>query len=90
VAYLNEIEVRRDAGAAAARAHAGGEALRDTVAGLRAENQLLRERLASVAQHAETQHHQLQHARVRRLPYCDEKVANRDIRVWHLVIENGY
>jgi hypothetical protein len=22
--------------------------------------------------------------------YCDEKVANRDIRVWHLVIENGY
>jgi hypothetical protein len=22
--------------------------------------------------------------------YCDEKVANRDIRVWHFVIENGY
>jgi hypothetical protein len=22
--------------------------------------------------------------------YCDEKVANREIRVWHLVIENGY
>jgi hypothetical protein len=22
--------------------------------------------------------------------YSDEKVANRDIRVWHLVIENGY
>jgi hypothetical protein len=25
-----------------------------------------------------------------RLPYSDEKCANRDIRVWHLVIENGY
>jgi hypothetical protein len=24
------------------------------------------------------------------LYYSDEKVANRDIRVWHLVIENGY
>jgi hypothetical protein len=22
--------------------------------------------------------------------YGDEKAANRDIRVWHLVIENGY
>ena len=22
--------------------------------------------------------------------YSDAKVANRDIRVWHLVIENGY
>jgi hypothetical protein len=22
--------------------------------------------------------------------YCDQKVANRDIRVWHFVIENGY
>jgi hypothetical protein len=22
--------------------------------------------------------------------YSDEKGANRDIRVWHLVIENGY
>jgi hypothetical protein len=22
--------------------------------------------------------------------YCDEKVANREIRVWHFVIENGY
>ena len=22
--------------------------------------------------------------------YSDEKVANRDIRVWHFVIENGY
>ena len=22
--------------------------------------------------------------------YCDEKVANGDIRIWHLVIENGY
>ena len=22
--------------------------------------------------------------------YGDEKVANRDIRVWHFVIENGY
>jgi hypothetical protein len=22
--------------------------------------------------------------------YSDEKVANRDIRIWHLVIENGY
>jgi hypothetical protein len=21
---------------------------------------------------------------------CDEKVANRDTKVWHLVIENGY
>jgi hypothetical protein len=21
---------------------------------------------------------------------CDEKVANREIRVWHLVIESGY
>jgi hypothetical protein len=25
-----------------------------------------------------------------RLGYGDEKVANRDIRVWHFVIENGY
>jgi hypothetical protein len=25
-----------------------------------------------------------------RPPYSDAKVANRDIRVWHLVIENGY
>jgi hypothetical protein len=25
-----------------------------------------------------------------RAPYCDEKVANREIRVWHFVIENGY
>ena len=24
------------------------------------------------------------------LLYCDEKVANRDVRVWHFVIENGY
>jgi hypothetical protein len=24
------------------------------------------------------------------LVYGDEKVANRDIRVWHFVIENGY
>jgi hypothetical protein len=24
------------------------------------------------------------------LPYGDEKVANREIRVWHFVIENGY
>ena len=23
-------------------------------------------------------------------PYCDEKNANREIRVGHLVIENGY
>ena len=23
-------------------------------------------------------------------PYCDAKVANHEIRVWHLVIENGY
>jgi hypothetical protein len=22
--------------------------------------------------------------------YCDEKVANREIRVWHFVMENGY
>jgi hypothetical protein len=22
--------------------------------------------------------------------YSDEKVANRDTKVWHLVIENGY
>jgi hypothetical protein len=22
--------------------------------------------------------------------YCDAKVANRDIRVWHFVTENGY
>jgi hypothetical protein len=22
--------------------------------------------------------------------YCDQKVANREIRVWHFVIENGY
>jgi hypothetical protein len=22
--------------------------------------------------------------------YCDQKVANREIRVWHIVIENGY
>jgi hypothetical protein len=22
--------------------------------------------------------------------YSDEKVANREIRVWHFVIENGY
>jgi hypothetical protein len=22
--------------------------------------------------------------------YSDEKVANRDIRVWHFVIESGY
>jgi RNA recognition motif-containing protein len=29
--------------------------------------------------------------RVRTLtPYCDEEVANRDVRVWHFVIENGY
>jgi hypothetical protein len=27
----------------------------------------------------------------RRAPaYSDEKVANREIRVWHFVIENGY
>jgi hypothetical protein len=25
-----------------------------------------------------------------RPPYCDEKVANRDIRIWHYVTENGY
>jgi hypothetical protein len=24
------------------------------------------------------------------LRYSDEKVANREIRVWHFVIENGY
>jgi hypothetical protein len=24
------------------------------------------------------------------LPYCDQRVANREIRVWHFVIENGY
>jgi hypothetical protein len=24
------------------------------------------------------------------LPYSDEKVANRDTKVWHFVIENGY
>jgi hypothetical protein len=23
-------------------------------------------------------------------PYSGEKVANREIRVWHFVIENGY
>jgi hypothetical protein len=23
-------------------------------------------------------------------PFCDEKVANRDTKVWHLMIENGY
>jgi hypothetical protein len=23
-------------------------------------------------------------------PYRDEKVANREIRIWHLVVENGY
>jgi hypothetical protein len=22
--------------------------------------------------------------------YCDQKVANREIRVWHFVIKNGY
>jgi hypothetical protein len=22
--------------------------------------------------------------------YCDEKVANREIRIWHFVIANGY
>ena len=22
--------------------------------------------------------------------YCDQKVANREIRVWHFVVENGY
>jgi hypothetical protein len=22
--------------------------------------------------------------------YCDRKVANREIKVWHFVIENGY
>jgi hypothetical protein len=32
---------------------------------------------------------QLQSA-VRSPPYCDEKVANREIRVWHFVIEKGY
>jgi hypothetical protein len=26
----------------------------------------------------------------RRLAYCDQKAANREIRVWHFVIENGY
>jgi hypothetical protein len=25
-----------------------------------------------------------------RTGYSDEKVANRDVRVWHFVIENGY
>jgi hypothetical protein len=26
-----------------------------------------------------------------RLPvYCDQKVANRETKVWHCVIENGY
>jgi hypothetical protein len=25
-----------------------------------------------------------------RAGYCDEKVANRDIRVWYFVIKNGY
>jgi hypothetical protein len=25
-----------------------------------------------------------------RVGYCHEKVANREIRVWHFVIENGY
>jgi hypothetical protein len=24
------------------------------------------------------------------LRYCDQKVANREIRVWHFVIEKGY
>jgi hypothetical protein len=33
---------------------------------------------------------QRQRARALHLPYGDEKVANRDIRIWHLVIENGY
>ena len=29
--------------------------------------------------------------RAQALASCsDEKVANRDIRIWHLVIENGY
>ena len=28
--------------------------------------------------------------RGRWVAYSDEKVANRDIRVWHFVIENGY
>jgi hypothetical protein len=23
-------------------------------------------------------------------PYSDEKVANREIRIWHFVIEHGY
>jgi hypothetical protein len=27
---------------------------------------------------------------VHRLRYSDEKVANREIRVWHFVLENGY
>ena len=22
--------------------------------------------------------------------YCDQRVANREIRVWHFVVENGY
>jgi hypothetical protein len=25
-----------------------------------------------------------------RTAYCDQKFANREIRVWHFVIENGY
>jgi hypothetical protein len=28
--------------------------------------------------------------RTAQVTYSDEKVANRDIRVWHFVIENGY
>jgi hypothetical protein len=32
----------------------------------------------------------LDHSILVRPPYGDAKVANREIRVWHLVIENGY
>jgi hypothetical protein len=37
-------------------------------------------------------HSTQQHAqgRLEELTYCDEKVANREIRVWHFVIEKGY
>ena len=31
-----------------------------------------------------------QQASPRPTPYCDQKVANREIRVWHFVIKNGY
>jgi len=55
----------RDADAQAAKSAAEGEQLRNTVAALRAENQLLRERLSSVAHTAESEHNQHSHWRVR-------------------------